>query len=76
MSNPKFRDVSSGSKSLVLIEFIILAATLLLSINANTYIYYVEMPAVSHYLLFIFTLVFTLVVQLSSLSLGLSLIHI
>lgn len=71
MSNPKFRDVSSGSKSLVLIEFIILAATLLLSINANTYIYYVEMPAVSHYLLFIFTLVFTLVVQLSSLSLGL-----
>ena len=71
MSSPKFKDLSAGSKSLVIIEFIIFASALFLAINANHYLYFVQMPEIKNSILVIFVLVFSVVVQLSSLSLGL-----
>ncbi len=71
MSSPKFQDLSVGSKSLVIIEFLVFAGALLLAISANNYLYFVEMPSIENNVLVIFTIVYALVVQLASLSLGL-----
>lgn len=71
MSSPKFQDLSAGSKSLVIIDFIIFAAALTFAISTNNSLYYVKMPLIENSTLVIFSLAFALVVQLSSLSLGL-----
>ena len=73
MSSPKFRDLSAGSKSLVLIEFLCFSSALLLSAYLNSAFelisHKVEHVAVN--ILFIHAIVFALVVQLSSLAIGL-----
>ena len=73
MSSPKFRDLSAGSKSLVLIEFLCFSSALLLSVYLNSAFelisHKVEHVAVN--ILFIHAIVFALVVQLSSLAMGL-----
>ena len=71
MSSPKFRDLSSGSKSLVIIELFFFAGAFLAAIYLNELIHFVEHYPVPGNLLFVYALVFALVVQLSSLALGL-----
>lgn len=73
MSSPKFRDLSAASKSLVLIEFLCFSSALLLSVYLNSAFelisHKIEHVAVN--ILFIHAIVFALVVQLSSLAMGL-----
>ena len=71
MSSPKFRDLSAGSKSLVLIEFVLFAGSLLLTVYFNSLVHVVEQKIIDTNVLFIYAIVFSLTVQLSSLSLGL-----
>jgi len=71
MSSPKFRDLSSGSKSLVVIELLIFAGSFLIAFYTNSYFQFVEHVDVPQNISFIYALVFALVVQLSSLALGL-----
>ena len=73
MSSSKFRDLSAGSKSLVLIEFICFAGALLLSLYLNSLFHFVthESENIAINVLFIHAIVFALVVQLSSLAMGL-----
>ncbi len=71
MSSPKFRDVSASSKSLVLIEFVIFSGILFLSMLLNGHQGYVESATIPSNIIFIYCTVYALVVQLSSLALGL-----
>jgi len=71
MSSPKFRDLSSGSKSLVIIELVFFAGAFLTAVYLNELIGFVSYSPVPSNLLFVYALVFALVVQLSSLALGL-----
>jgi sugar transferase (PEP-CTERM system associated) len=71
MSSPKFRDLSSGSKSLVIIELIFFAGSLLLTVYLNSLFSFVEHHDIPTNLLAICAIVFALVVQLSLLALGL-----
>jgi sugar transferase (PEP-CTERM system associated) len=73
MSSPNFRDLSAGSKTLVLIEFICFAGSLLASIYFNSIWQFVdfEQSEVPNNILAIYAIVFALVVQLSSLAMGL-----
>ena len=71
MSSPKFQDLSSASKSLVLIDFIIFSCAALIAINANTYIHFTDIYNIENNIVVIFTLSFAVVLQLSALSLGL-----
>ena len=71
MSSPKFRDLSSGSKSLVLLELIFFAGSLLLAVYLNSFLFFVEQKSVELHFIFIHAIVFALIVQLSSLALGL-----
>lgn len=71
MSSPKFRDLSSGSKSLVLLEFIFFAGSLLFSVYLNSVLGLVEAKNVEINFIFVHSMIFALVVQLSSLALGL-----
>ncbi|MEW6990597.1 TIGR03013 family XrtA/PEP-CTERM system glycosyltransferase [Colwelliaceae bacterium 6441] len=71
MSSPKFRDLSSGSKSLVLIELVLFAGAFLIAFYANTFLSLVEHVDIPTNVLFVYAFVFALVVQLSSLALGL-----
>jgi len=71
MSSPKFRDLSSGSKSLVIIELIFFAGSLLLTVYLNSLFSFVEHKDIPTDLLGICAIVFALVVQLSLLALGL-----
>jgi sugar transferase (PEP-CTERM system associated) len=71
MSSPKFRDLSAGSKSLVLIEFLIFSGALLLAIYANKFLGVTENVIIPVNIIFIYSIVFALLVQLSSLALGL-----
>jgi sugar transferase (PEP-CTERM system associated) len=73
MSSPKFRDLSAGSKSLVLIEFICFAGALLLSLYLNKVFQFVEHDTqkTPTNILFIHSVVYALVVQLSCLAMGL-----
>ena len=71
MSSPKFRDLSSGSKSLVIIELVFFAGAFLAAIYLNEVINFVSYHPIPNNLLFVYALVFALVVQLSSLALGL-----
>jgi sugar transferase (PEP-CTERM system associated) len=71
MSSPKFKDLSSGSKSLVIIELIFFAGSLLLTVYLNSLFSFVEPQDIPTNLLVICAVVFAFVVQLSSLALGL-----
>jgi sugar transferase (PEP-CTERM system associated) len=71
MSNPKFRDVSSGSKSLVLLEFIIFAGILVFTLYLNSFLIFIEQNPLPINVTIIYASIFALVVQLSSLALGL-----
>ena len=71
MSSPKFRDLSSGSKSLVLIELILFAGAFLIAFYINSTFSIVKSTNIATNILFIYSLVFALAVQLSSLALGL-----
>jgi len=71
MSSPKFRDLSSGSKSLVLIELMFFAGAFLFATYINQIIDEEKYKEIPHNFMFIYALVFALVVQLSSLALGL-----
>lgn len=73
MSSPNFRDLSAGSKSLVLIEFVCFASALLLSLYLNNLLNFVtfDIESIALNVLFIHAIVFALVVQLSSLAMGL-----
>ncbi|NQY35775.1 MAG: TIGR03013 family PEP-CTERM/XrtA system glycosyltransferase [Alteromonadaceae bacterium] len=71
MSSPNFRDLSIGSKSLVIIELVFFAAALLLTVYFNDVFSFIEQNKVPTNILIIYALIFALVVQLSSLALGL-----
>lgn len=71
MSNPKFRDVSAGSKYLVVLEFIVLAATLFATVYLNYYFVFVMQVEIPQSTLATYALVFSLIIQLSALALGL-----
>ncbi|QOL26492.1 TIGR03013 family PEP-CTERM/XrtA system glycosyltransferase [Thalassotalea sp. LPB0316] len=71
MASPKFRDVSTGSKSLVLLELLIFAGALVSSIYINDKLNFVTHKDVPTNVIIIYALVFSLIVQLSSLALGL-----
>ncbi len=73
MSSPKFRDLSAGSKSLVLIEFTCFSGALLLSLYLNNLFHFIayEVQDIAISVLLIHAIVFSLVVQLSSLAMGL-----
>ncbi len=71
MSSPKFRDLSAGSKSLVLIEFVIFSGALLLAVYANDFLAIADKIELPLNIIFIYSIVFALLVQLSSLALGL-----
>jgi len=73
MSSPKFRDLSAGSKSLVLIEFVCFASALLLSLYLNSQFHFValDVQSIAINILFIHAIVFALMVQLACLAMGL-----
>ncbi|GLX82088.1 TIGR03013 family XrtA/PEP-CTERM system glycosyltransferase [Thalassotalea eurytherma] len=71
MASPKFRDVSTGSKSLVLIEFIIFACALIFAVYINTAFNLFRHVEIENNVIFVYAMVFALVTQLSSLALGL-----
>ena len=73
MSSPKFRDLSAGSKSLVLIEFVCFAGALLLSLYLNGVFQFLvhDTQNIPTNILFIHSVVFALIVQLSCLAMGL-----
>jgi sugar transferase (PEP-CTERM system associated) len=73
MSSPKFRDLSAGSKSLVLIEFVCFAGALMLSLYFNGLFHFVahKTQNIAINILFIHSVVFALVVQLACLAMGL-----
>ena len=71
MSNPKFRDVSSGSKSLVLLELIVFASSLLATVYLNNFFVFVEQSLIPDNVLVVYAFIFSLAVQLSALALGL-----
>jgi len=71
MSSPKFRDLSIGSKSLIIIELMLLIGALPLTLYLNNLISFININAISDNYLFIYSIVFALLNQLTSLSLGL-----
>ncbi len=71
MSSPKFRDLSAGSKSLVLLELFFFAGSLLFTVYMNGLLNLIVQKPIEANFLFIYAMVFALVVQLSSLALGL-----
>jgi len=71
MSSPKFRDLSAGSKSLVLIELVLFTGAFLLAFIANNILNFIELDSIPMNVLFIYAFVYALTVQLSSLALGL-----
>ncbi len=71
MSSPKFRDMSAGSRTIVLVELFLFAGALLLTVYLNSLFEYVPDVSPSLQTLGIYSLVFALIVQLSSLALGL-----
>ena len=71
MSSSKFKDLSSGSKSLVIIELSFFALSLVTTVYLNNLINIVEAKSIPNNLIAIYAIIFGLVVQLSSLALGL-----
>jgi len=71
MSSSKFRDLSTGSKSLVILEFFILLSILPLTLYINELISFINVQHVLVNYLFIYVLAFSLTNQLTLLALGL-----
>jgi sugar transferase (PEP-CTERM system associated) len=71
MSSPKFRDLPIASKWLILIEFSLFFGALPFAVYGNAFITYIEFSSIPDNYLFIYSLVFALLNQLTSLALGL-----
>lgn len=71
MSSPKFRDLPLASKTLIIIEFILLAIALPATLYLNDFISFVSVDPITDNYLFVYVLVFALLNQLSTLALGL-----
>jgi len=71
MSSPKFRDLSMASKSLIITEFFLFLVALSLVLYVNDFISLIELTAIPEKFLLIYSLVFALLNQLTSLALGL-----
>jgi len=71
MSSPKFRDMSAGSRTIVLVELVLFAGALLLTVYLNDIFGFVADVSPSIQTLTTYSLVFALIIQLSSLALGL-----
>tara|TARA_R110001583_G_scaffold7158_6_gene35682 strand:- start:29179 stop:30582 length:1404 start_codon:yes stop_codon:yes gene_type:complete len=71
MSSPKFKDLSVASRSLIIIELILLVGALPLTIYLNNLISFINVTPITDNYLFIYAVVFALLNQLTSLSLGL-----
>ncbi|GAA5135476.1 TIGR03013 family XrtA/PEP-CTERM system glycosyltransferase [Thalassotalea piscium] len=71
MSSSKFRDLSSGSKYLVLVELVFFASALLLTVYLNKFFLFVEPIELAGNFIFIYAVVYAFIIQLSSLALGL-----
>ncbi|PHR83626.1 MAG: sugar transferase [Colwellia sp.] len=71
MSSPKFRDLPLASKTLIIIEFILLAVALPSTLYLNDLISFVRVIPITDNYLLVYALVFALLNQLSSLALGL-----
>lgn len=71
MSSSKFRDVPTGSKSLVVLEFLIFAGALIGSVLLNAAIGFVEQVTLPINVILVISFIYALVVQLSALALGL-----
>jgi sugar transferase (PEP-CTERM system associated) len=71
MSSPKFKDLPLASKTLIIIEFILLVVALPLTLYFNDLIAFISVTPITDNYLVVYTLVFALLNQLSSLALGL-----
>lgn len=71
MSSPKFRDLSSGSKSLVIIELLLLVSAFFIVFYSNNFLGLITHSLIPSNILFVYSFVFALIIQLSSLALGL-----
>lgn len=71
MSSPNFRDLPIASKSLIIIELMLLLGALPLAQYLNGFISFINIPPITDYYLFIYAVVFALLNQLTYLSLGL-----
>lgn len=71
MSSSKFRDLSAGTKSLIIIEQILFAGSLLIAIQINGLYVGVEFDVIPDSFLFLYAVVFALLNQFSALALGL-----
>lgn len=71
MSSSKFRDLSAGSKALIIIEQILFAGSLFLAVYINKHFSIIDFQGISDALLLLYAVIFALVNQLSSLALGL-----
>ena len=71
MSSSKFRDLSAGSKSLIIIEQILFAGALLLAVQLNSIYQFTEFQVVPNGFLLLYAIIFALLNQLSALALGL-----
>jgi len=71
MSSSKFRDLTAGSKALIIIEQILFAGALLLAVHLNDLIKVVDFQVVPDGFLLLYAVIFALLNQLSALALGL-----
>ena len=71
MSSSKFRDLSAGSKSLILIEQILFAGALFLAVYLNTFFSLIDVQPIPKAFLLLYAIIYALINQLSSLALGL-----
>ncbi|MDX2367614.1 MAG: TIGR03013 family PEP-CTERM/XrtA system glycosyltransferase [Colwellia sp.] len=71
MSSPKFKDLPLANKTLIFIEFILLAVALPSTLYLNDLISFVSATPITDNYLFVYSLVFALLNQLSYLALGL-----
>ena len=71
MSSSKFRDLSAGTKSLIVIEQILFAGALLLAVHLNDLFVVVDFQPIPDSFLLLYAVIFALLNQLSSLALGL-----
>jgi sugar transferase (PEP-CTERM system associated) len=71
MSSSKFRDLSAGSKSLIIIEQVLFVSALFLAIYLNEWLDFVEFDNTPNQFFLLYAIIFALINQLSSLALGL-----
>ncbi|MDX2367675.1 MAG: TIGR03013 family PEP-CTERM/XrtA system glycosyltransferase [Colwellia sp.] len=71
MSSPKFKDLPLASKTLIIIEFILLAVALPSTLYLNDLISFISVSPITDKYLIVYALVFALLNQLSSLAFGL-----